>query len=240
MIPKIIHFIWLGGKPLPKIAEKCIASWKKYCPDFEIKRWDESNLDLNCCQYVKEACDRKKYAFASDVLRIQKLYEYGGIYLDIDVELLKPIDDLLENNCFTGFETSNLINPGIIFGSIKGNEDLSNILDLYYKRTFIVNGVNDLKTICETVTEYYEQVGGLKRVNINQELSKIRVYSSEYFSPIDVITNKKKITKKTYSVHWFNASWYSPKQKLKNKLKKLLNFCTFGLFGKLLKEMRKK
>ena len=92
MIPKIIHYIWLGGKPLPKIAEKCIKSWQRYCPDYKIKRWDESNLDLDKYQFARDAYDAKKFAFASDVLRTDILYQYGGIYLDIDVELLKNID----------------------------------------------------------------------------------------------------------------------------------------------------
>ena len=104
MIPKIIHYIWLGGKPLPKIAEKCIASWKKYCPDYEIKRWDETNLNISQYQYAQDAYDAKKYAFASDVMRFDVLYKYGGVYVDIDVEILKPIDDLLDTSSFTGFE----------------------------------------------------------------------------------------------------------------------------------------
>lgn len=239
MIPKIIHYIWLGGNPLPKIAEKCIESWKKYCPDYEIKRWDESNLDLDCCKYVREAYDNKKFAFASDVLRLQKLYEYGGIYLDIDVEILKPIDELLDNYCFTGFESGGLVNPGVIFGTEKDNNDLKIILDGYYKRTFVVDDKFDLKTICETVTEYYEKYG-LQRNEQRQNLDTITVYETECFSPINTITNKKRVTKKTYSIHWLNASWYSPKQKFKNKLKKVLNFCTFGLFGKFLYGVKKK
>ena len=233
MIPKKIHYIWVGGNPLTPLAEKCIESWKKFCPDYEIKRWDESNLDINCCDYVREAYENKKYAFASDVLRLQKLYEYGGIYLDIDVELLKPIDNLLKHDCFSGFEASRLINPGVIFGSKKGNKDIKNILDIYLNRRFVINDKLDLKTICETVTEYYQEFG-LKKEDRCQKLDKIMVYSSDYFSPINMITNKKRITKNTYSIHWLNASWYSKKQKLKNKVKKILNFFTFGLFGKLL------
>ena len=132
MIPKIIHYIWLGGKPLPKIAKKCIESWKKFCPDYEIKRWDESNLDLNKYQFVKDAIENKKYAFASDVLRTEILYTYGGIYFDIDVELLKPIDDILKDvDWVMGFETSNMVAPGLVMASVKENQDLANILDIY-------------------------------------------------------------------------------------------------------------
>lgn len=104
MIPKIIHYCWFGGNPLPEMAVKCIESWKKYCPDYEIKRWDESNFDLNCCNYVKEACQAKKWAFVSDYVRFKVLYDEGGLYFDTDVELIKPIDDILERGPFMGVE----------------------------------------------------------------------------------------------------------------------------------------
>ena len=95
-IPKIIHYCWFGGNPLPELAQKCIESWKKYCPDYEIKRWDETNFDLDCCDYVREAYQEKKWAFVSDYARFKILYEYGGVYFDTDVELIKPIDDIVE------------------------------------------------------------------------------------------------------------------------------------------------
>ena len=238
MIPKIIHYIWLGGKPLPKIVEKCMASWKKYCPDYEIKRWDESNLDLNKYEFAKDAYEAKKYAFASDVMRTDILYNEGGIYLDIDVELIKPIDDVLQNHdCVMGFETSNMIAPGLLMASVAGNQDLLNILDVYKNLRFNIKNMENI-TVCEIFTRYYKQKG-LKRENISQQIENTKFYSSEYFSPINVVTNKKKITKNTYSIHWYNASWYTPKQKLKNKIKKILNFCTFGLVGKIIKEIKK-
>lgn len=232
MIPKTIHYIWLGGKPLPKVAEKCIESWKKFCPEYEIKRWDESNLDLDKYQFVKDAIQNKKYAFASDVLRTEILYEYGGVYFDIDVELIKPIDTILNNfDCVMGFETSNLLNPGLFIASQKGNEDLKNILNIYKTLKFDVNNLINL-TVCEVFTKYFEQKG-LKRENKTQQIDNTMFYASEYFSPIDVITNKKKITKNTHSIHWYNASWYTPKQKFMSKIKKAANVCTFGLAGKI-------
>ncbi len=239
MIPKIIHYIWLGGKELPKIAKKCIASWKKFCPDYEIKRWDESNLDLNKYDYVKEAIEEKKYAFASDVLRFEKLYEFGGIYLDIDVELIKPLDKFLHHKCFSGFESGNLINPGVIFGCVAGNIDVYNILQEYKTRQFKQQDKIDETTVCEYVTKYFEKLNILAN-NTYQENENIVVYPSEYFSPINSITNKKKITKNTYSIHWFNASWYSPTKKFKRRIKKVLNIVTFGLFGKLVYKIKRR
>lgn len=233
MIPKIIHYIWLGDSDLPAIAEKCIESWKKFCPDYEIMKWDESNLDIDLCDYVNEAYSNKKYAFASDVFRLQKLYEYGGIYLDVDVELQQPIDKFLDCKCFSGFESGDIVNPGVIFGTVKGNKDIKNILDSYKKRHFVVNGKFDLTTICQTVTSYYEKFG-LEREDKLQTLENIIVYPSDYFSPINTITSKKKITENTHSIHWYNASWYSPWQKCKKTIKRILNLVTFGLFGKLI------
>lgn len=110
MMPKIIHYCWFGGNPLPELAVKCIESWKKYCPDYEIKRWDESNFDLNCCDYVKEACQVKKWAFVSDYVRFKVLYDEGGLYFDTDVELIKPIDDILARGPFMGVEIGQPIN----------------------------------------------------------------------------------------------------------------------------------
>jgi len=232
MIPKIIHYIWLGGKPLPKIAKKCIKSWQKFCPDYEIKRWDEFNLDLNKYKFADDAYKAKKYAFASDVFRTDILYQEGGIYLDIDVELIRPIDKFLEHECFMGFETSGFIAPGLIIGSVKNNLDLKEISKVYSEMQFDINGLNNL-TVCEVYTQYYEK-SGLKRIDKTQRIKETVFYASEFFSPINVVTNKKKLTANTHSVHWYNASWYTPKQKLKNRLKKMLNFMTFGLFGKIL------
>ncbi|MFQ6723981.1 MAG: glycosyltransferase family 32 protein [Clostridia bacterium] len=238
MIPKIIHYIWLGGKELPTIAKKCIDSWQKYCPDYEIKRWDESNLNLDKYQFVKDALDAKKYAFASDVLRTEILYNCGGIYFDIDVELLKPINTILDNiDCVMGFETSNLLNPGLFVATKPQNDDFKNILDIYQTLKFDVNNLINL-TVCEVFTKYYEQQG-LVRENKTQQIGNTIFYASEYFSPIDVVTNKKKITKNTYSVHWYNASWYTPKQKVLRNLKKIANTLTFGLAGKIYNKIKK-
>ena len=220
MIPKTIHYIWLGGKELPPIAKKCIASWQKYCPDYEIKRWDESNLDLDKYQFVKDALDAKKYAFASDVLRTDILYNHGGIYFDIDVELLKPIDKFLIHDCFMGFETSNLLNPGLILGCCKGNKDLENILNIYKELKFDVNNLINL-TVCEVFTKYYEQFG-LKRKNSTQQINNTMFYSSEYFSPKSLTDGKIRKTENTHTIHHYCASWVKTSTKLKSKIKQFI------------------
>ena len=239
MIPKVIHYIWLGGKPLPKIAEKCIESWKKFCPNYEIKKWDETNLNIDKYQFAKDAYESKKYAFVSDVFRTEILFNEGGIYFDIDVELIKEIKEIIKDyDCVMGFETSNLLNPCLFIASKKSNQDLKNILKIYEETKFDINKLMDL-TVCEIFTKYYESKG-LIREDKTQKVENTKFYTSEYFSPINVITNKKKITKNTHSIHWYNASWYTSKQKFKNKIKKVLNFCTFGLAGKIYSKTIKK
>ena len=237
MIPKIIHYIWLGGKEEPKLLQKCKESWKKYCPDYEIKRWDESNLDMDKYKYAKDAIAAKKYAFAADVFRFEILKLYGGIYVDVDVEFLKPIDEFLDCDAFTGFETKESVAPGLLFGSEINHPIMQEMLDYYEKNDFN----NDLKnniTICKIFTKLLVKKG-LVLNNKTQQLENIKIYASEYFCPINIITNRKKITKNTVSIHWYDASWFSPKQKAKQRIKKVLNFCSFGLFGKIVQKIKK-
>ena len=136
MIPKKIHYIWVGGNPLTPLAEKCIESWKKYCPDYEIVRWDESNFDVNQNQYCKEAYENKKWAFVSDYIRLKVLYEEGGIYMDTDVEVVKPLDKFLSNPAFSGFENDTMIPTGII-ASEKNNPWVDKLLKKYDDKHFI-------------------------------------------------------------------------------------------------------
>lgn len=230
-IPKKIHYIWLGGKEEPEILTKCKESWKKYCPDYEIIRWDESNLDLDCCEYCGQAYNSKKFAFASDVVRFDILYKEGGIYLDIDVELLKSLDDLLEHKCFMGFEHKGALNPGLIMGAQKKCKTVKELFDSYKEDKFIMeDGSFNMDTIC-TRTTHYLQNKGLKLDNTRQTIDEVEVYPTEYFCPINPITDKKKITDNTYSVHLYYASWFSRKTKLKKLVKRILNFVTNGMFG---------
>ncbi|MGN1259171.1 MAG: glycosyltransferase [Christensenellales bacterium] len=239
-IPKKIHYIWLGGKPLPKIAEKCIESWKKYCPDYEIIRWDESNVDLDCCEYCREAYNAKKFAFASDVLRFDILSKHGGIYLDIDVKLLKPLDDLLTNSCFMGFEQSEALNPGLLLACEKGNRIIMDLFESYKNDHFInEDGSYNLNTICVRTTDYMKEKG-MQLNNSLQEIDGVQIYPTEYFCPLSPITDKNEKTPKTYAVHLYYASWFNKKAKLRKIIKKCLNFITNGWFGVTLYKLKKK
>lgn len=228
MIPKKIHYIWLGGKPFPKMVKKCIKSWQKYCPDYEIIRWDESNLNLDICPYVRQAYDSKKYAFASDVLRFYVLKEHGGIYLDVDVELLKPLDELLNNKAFSGFEYGNelFINPGLVCGAEKNNPVVTDFFNMYLNDTFIKkNGELNLETVCLKVTKHLSKNYGLKIKNEFQDLNDIVIYPTQYFCPLNASTKKVEcLTDKTISKHLYLSSWARPtfREKVKKFIKKII------------------
>ena len=222
MIPKIIHYIWLGGKEEPKILKKCKKSWEKFCPNYQIKRWDETNLDLNLCDYVKQAYNDKKYAFASDVFRLDILHKEGGIYLDIDVELLKPIDDLLNYDLFCGFENEKFIDPGLILGSCAKNEHIKEILDDYKSKQFTVKvGKKNQETICVVFNKKLEQMG-FKINNLTQQINKTKLFSSEYFCPKSMSDGKIVKTENTYSIHHYASTWVPKRVIFINKCKQLI------------------
>lgn len=224
MIPKIIHYCWFGKKPLPNDALKCISSWRKYCPDYEIIEWNEDNFDVSMCNYAKEAYEERKWAFVSDYARFYILYTYGGIYLDTDVELIKSIDDIVANGNFMGIESNNpiYVAPGLGLGAEKGNRFYNEILEFYKVRHFRKSdGSLDLTTVVVYVTDCLKKYGLKDSVGI-QKVEGINIYPIDYFCPKDVITGELKVTNNTYAIHHFNASWISKKQKLKNHIKRLL------------------
>ncbi|MBQ6816819.1 MAG: O-antigen ligase family protein [Bacilli bacterium] len=233
-IPKVIHYIWLGGKPLPKLAEKCINTWKQQCPDYEIKRWDESNLDISINKYCSIAYEAKKYAFSSDVLRYYILKQEGGIYLDIDVKLLKPLDKFLSHEAFSGFEDGRelMVAPGLILGSEKNGKLVTRMLDHY--NNVEVESIEDIiskETVCTKITQVLKDEFELKEENITQNLKDVTIYATEFFCPYNTVTNQKKITVNSYAIHLYLSSWYSYKKKIMSCVKKFLNYTTNGWFG---------
>ena len=205
MIPKVIDYVWVGGKPLNKLAKKCIKSWKKFCPDYEIKRWDETNFDVTKNKYCKEAYEAKKWAFVSDYIRISVLYDEGGIYLDTDVELVKSLDDLLDSPAVTGFEKKSFITTGVIAAE-KNNKWVKSFLDLYNEKSFIkADGSFDLTTNVELVTNLVKEKYKIKFDDTQQDLKDFVVYPTEYFCPLQ--DENLVMTNNTYAIHWFNGSW---------------------------------
>lgn len=224
MIPKIIHYCWFGGNPLPKSAIKCINSWRKFCPDYEIIEWNEQNYNINVNLYTKQAYSAKKYAFVSDYARFDILYNYGGIYFDTDVELLKPLDDILKNGAFMGCETDAdtkiTVNPGLGIAAEPKMEFYKEILDMYDTLLFFKNnGTYNTTTIVKYTTNLLTEKG-LKNISGIQTISDINIYPKEYFNPLDYITGKLTKTENTHSIHWYSKSWLSKAEILRSKLTK--------------------
>lgn len=228
MIPKKIHYCWFGGKPLNQLGEKCLASWKKYFPDYEIIEWNESNFDFNCCQYVKEAYTAKKWAFVSDYARYKILYEHGGIYFDTDVEVIKSFDPIVAAGAFMGTENPNLktsmaINPGLGCAVAPGLDFYREVLDDYEKSSFYhQDGSLNLYTIVQRTTDLLRKHGLQDTMQI-QHVAGITVYPVEYFCPINMETGKLTITENTYSIHRFAGSWVDSKSKFRGKVYFFLN-----------------
>ena len=205
-IPKIIHYCWFGGNPLPELAQKCIASWKKFCPDYEIKEWNESNYDVRKIQYTAQAYDAKKYAFVSDYARFDILYKYGGVYLDTDVELIKPLDEIVKQGAFCGVEHPGLVNVGLGMATPAESQIFHEILDSYQSDKFInADGTYNLKTVVVRVSDIFKKYGFSNKDGI-QEIAGFRIYPAEYFCPKNYL-GEINLTASTYSIHHFDASW---------------------------------
>ena len=212
MIPKVIHYCWFGGKPIPEQYIKYMESWKKICPGYEIKEWNERNFDLSLCDYVKEAYEEKKWAFVSDYARLKIIYEEGGIYLDTDVELIKPLDDLLNEKCFLTTETTGYIATGLGFGAEKGSEVIRLMLAEYSGRHFRgENGVYDTVTCPKRNTDALKKIGFQFSDTTILRLQNCIILPPEYFCPIDCESGSVHITENTISVHHYAGSWISEK-----------------------------
>ena len=208
---KTIHYCWFGRNSLPEEANKCIESWKRYCPDYEIKEWNESNFDFSICNYAKEAYEAKKWAFVSDYARFWILYNYGGIYFDTDVELIKPIDDLIEKGPFMGGEPSgkNTYRIAAGLGLYVGSQHpiYKDILNHYKTLKFrISDGVYNDETIVTYITDIARKYGFKGNGDI-ETFEGITVYPPEYFCPMNVNTGELNITNNTRSIHWYSALW---------------------------------
>lgn len=213
MIPKIIHYCWFGRNPLPELAVKCIDSWRRLFPDYEIKEWNEDNFDVDIITYTSQAYKAKKYAFVSDYARFWILYHYGGLYFDTDVEVIKPMDDILSKGPFLGCEKKPVkegiprVNPGLGIGAFAGCELFKEILDFYSGLFFFdPSGMYNQITVVEYTTKILCRYG-LRNVEGIQEVAGINIYPWEYFSPKDYVTKKIIVTENTYSIHHYTETW---------------------------------
>lgn len=240
-IPKKIHYCWFGGKPLPKSAIKCINSWKKYFPGYEIFEWNESNYDIGKIPYTKQAYQMKKYAFVSDYARFDILYHYGGLYFDTDVEVIKSFDDILSHGAFMGCERdgsvclqaevcdnredtlSVLTNPGLGIAAAPGLRLYKEILEYYQTQHFIhSDGSINTETVVSKTTKILKG-HGLQNITGIQEVEGIRIYPKEYFNPLNNNTGELNITENTHSIHWYMKSWLPLSQKIRSFLSRPLH-----------------
>lgn len=241
MIPKKIHYCWFGGNPLPKSAKKCIASWKKYFPEYEIIEWNEDNYDINKIPYIKQAYEAKKYAFVSDYARFDILYHEGGVYFDTDVEVIKSFDDILSKGPFMGCEIDGLvsletnciyqgdsksdalINPGLGIAAAPGLRLYKEILDYYSTQYFLhSNGTLNTETIVTRTTKILKE-HGLKNIKGIQQVEGITIYPKEYFNPLNSNTGELDKTENTHSIHWYSMSWLSSAGRLRSKITRPLH-----------------
>lgn len=207
-IPKVIHYCWFGKTEMPELAQKCLESWDSYLPDYEKVLWDENSFDINSSIFTKEAYNSGKYAFVSDYVRLYALYNYGGIYMDTDVEVIKNLDKFLAYPAFSGFENPNFIPTGII-GAIRSHPWIFSFLDYYKNKSFIrEDGTMDLTANVRFMTRISEREFGLKLGNMFQILDgDVYIFPNDYFCPKVWETREIILTENTHTIHHFAASW---------------------------------
>ena len=217
MIPKTIHYCWFGRNPKPNLARKCIKSWEKYCPDYEIIEWSEDNFDIASAPlYVRQAYEAKKWAFVTDYVRLWAMVNFGGIYMDTDVEVIKPLDKFLIHQAFSGFEDDIHIPTGIM-ACEKGFPLFIEFLR-YYDNAFFFdeNGIVTYLTNVIIMTKICS-AKGLIQNNTLQEIEGFVLYPKDYFCPISYDNSVLIKTKNTVTIHWFAGSWYDAEMKEKEK-----------------------
>lgn len=216
---KYIHYCWFGGKPLPDLAIKCLDSWKKYLPDYEIIRWDESNVDLEECSFVKGAYENKKWAFVSDYVRTKALYEYGGIYFDTDMEIVKPIDNLFECQTFLGVEDSGFVAVGVWYEKKAHSFLPEKLLQKYQSLTeFSVDLMSSLSipNLLTNILKDYNITYGSKEIQYLEE--GIVIYPRDYFYPYSFNRDNNLFSENTCMIHYYDATWLSKRQKLEMQM----------------------
>jgi mannosyltransferase OCH1-like enzyme len=231
MIPNIIHYCWFGGNSLPESAKKCIGSWVRYFPSYEIVQWNESNYDVSKIPYIREAYDAKKYAFVSDYARFDILYQEGGLYFDTDVEVIKPFDDIIQNGPFMGCEIDGgdgiKVAPGLCLGADPGMRIYKKIIDFYSTQHFLNSdgSINSETVVLKTTKILIEN--GLLDIPGEQDVCGIRIYPKDFFNPLNNNTGVLYTTNNTHSIHWYSMSWMNKREKIRRSITRVLH----RLFG---------
>ncbi len=212
MIPKTIHYCWFGRGEMPQLAQDCIASWHRHMPDWEYKLWNEDNFDVNCTPYTSEAYSAKKYAFVTDYVRLYALMTEGGVYMDTDVEVLKPLDNLLENSAFTGYEGTKTMYPVTgIMATEAGGAWAFEQLHAYDGVHFVKSdGSLDTTTNCQRIYRLMLDNGFIPNGGKLQTYKDLTIYPVDYFCPRQS-TGEFLLTENTYCDHHFMGSWSDKK-----------------------------
>lgn len=226
MIPKTIHYCWFGGKALPKSARKCINSWKKFLPDYEIKEWNESNFDVNMVPYTAEAYAAKKYAFVSDFARFWILHQEGGVYFDTDVEVIRPMDDIIARGSFLGMEARTVerqkrlyVNPGLGCACKAGNEVWAKVLERY--SDFGHFKPDEQGTVCTITSDVLENIMGSRLDGNLTQCQNVTIYPADYFCPQAMLGAPIYLTENTRSIHHFDCTWLPCRTRVRLKLTSL-------------------
>lgn len=210
MIPKVIHYCWFGGNPLPKYARKCVASWRKFFPDYEIREWNEDNFDVNMIPYTREAYKDGKYAFVSDFARFYTLYHYGGLYFDTDVEVVKSMDDIVARGAFMGIEQDIdqvVVAPGLGMGAYAGMDLYKRVIDHYVSLNFAEKSESQISgLVVECTTDCLRQLGFVCE-NRLQQVADVWIYPNDWFNPLDDATGRMTLTDNTRSIHHYSKTW---------------------------------
>lgn len=220
MIPKIIHYCWLSGDPIPVPLQKYMKSWKTYLPEYEFWLWNFDRFDINSSVWVQEAFQAKKYAFAADYIRCYALYNYGGIYLDMDVEVLKPFDDLLDLPYFIGMEDSAAAIEAAIMGAQKGHPLFQKTMEYYTNRHFVKSDGNyDTRPLPQIMRQIIDENFQYTKILSMSDFARgsyrnICLFPQDYFSPKSYKTKKIHLTENTYTIHHFVAGWHGCKEQL--------------------------
>lgn len=235
MLPHIIHYCWFGKNPLDEKAKKCIASWEKFFPGWEIIQWNEDNFDITQYDFMVKAYEQKKWAFVSDVARLLVVYQYGGIYFDTDVEVIRSFEDIIQaiDQGFMGKDHQDYINTGLGFGAEKGHPFLLNLLKVYERLEYDEYKEKLGSIACPILTNQYLASVGIDAKRLNSDVFGIRIYPCEFFNPVDHLTGVCKLSKDTHSIHWYSDSWNNKEQK-NSKLRYQKYRRIFGKNGEIL------
>lgn len=238
MIPKIIHYCWFGRGKMPELALRCIDSWRLYLPDYKLVLWNEDNFDINSNKYVKEAYVARKFAFVTDYVRLYAMCEYGGIYMDTDVEVLKSLDSFLFHKAFSGFEDVDSIPTGIM-ASEKGGTWVKMQLEHYKDKCFVLpDGTYDMTTNVATITSLMVDNGFILDNTLQDFRGIITIYPKDYFCPKSYKTGEIIKTDRTHTIHHFAGSWLPKKTKLTLKVMNILGPKMVDIIKKILNKVR--